>query len=145
MLKRIKDDAIEEPLTSLDDKEDVEESRKDAKHRRRKQLVKSMMMVGKLIDEKLKGETEVDPKTKEKVPKTSLATKIVKQYCMVKKKSPGKYRHIFSLDHLDRLHELALRRAENLKILTVKELIKLEEKECQDPDCKRNFERYTVG
>ena len=38
MLKRIKDNAIEEPLTSSDDKEDVEESRKDAKHRRRKQF-----------------------------------------------------------------------------------------------------------
>ena len=36
MLKRIRDDATEEPLTSLDDEEDVEESRKDAKHRRRK-------------------------------------------------------------------------------------------------------------
>ena len=60
ILKRIKDDAKEEPLTSSDDKEDVEESRKDVKHRKRKQLVKSMKMVGKLIDEKLKGGTEVD-------------------------------------------------------------------------------------
>ena len=128
MLKQIKDDAIEEPLTSLDDQEDVEESRKDAKHRRRKQLLKSMMTVGKLIDEKIKGETEVDLKTKKRIPKMSLATKIVNQYYEAKQKSPHTYRHAFTLAHLDRLHELALRRAENLKIPTVKELIKVEEK-----------------
>ena len=58
MLKQIKEDAIEEPLTSSDGEEDVEESRKDAKHRRRKQLLKSMMTIGKLIDEKMKGQTE---------------------------------------------------------------------------------------
>ena len=72
MLKRIKDDIKEEPLTSLDDEEDVEELKKDAKHRKRKQLVKSMKMVGKLIDEKLKGQTEMDSKTKKKIPKRSL-------------------------------------------------------------------------
>ena len=86
------------------------------------------MTMGKLIDEKIKGEKEVDPKTKKKIPKMNMATKIVNQYCMAKQKSPHTFRHAFTLDHLDRLHELALRRAENLKIPTVKELIKLEEK-----------------
>ena len=42
MLKQIKDDMAEEPLMSSDEKEDVEESRRDVKHRKRKQLVKSM-------------------------------------------------------------------------------------------------------
>ena len=87
-----------------------------------------MMMVGKLIDEKLMGETEVDLKTKKRIPKMSLATKIVNQYHEAKQKSSHTYRHAFTLAHLDRLHELALRRAENLKIPTVKELIKLEKK-----------------
>ena len=59
MLKRIKDDMAEEPLTSLDDEEDVEESRRDAKHRKRKQLVKSMKTLGELIDKMMKGEMEV--------------------------------------------------------------------------------------
>ena len=99
-------------------------------------MVKSMMTVGKLTDEKLKGETEVDPKTKKRVPKMSLATKIVKQYHEVKQKSPTLYKHAFSLDHLDRLHKLSLRRAEHLNIPTVKELIKLEEKSIRPPTVK---------
>ena len=65
----------EEPLTSSDDEVDVEESRRDAKHRKRKQLVKSMKMLGELIDETMKGEMEVDPRTKEIIPKKSLVTK----------------------------------------------------------------------
>ena len=36
MLKRIKDEVAEKPLTSSDDEGDVEESRRDAKHRKRK-------------------------------------------------------------------------------------------------------------
>ena len=74
MLKRIKDDVAEEPLTSSDDEEDVEESRRDVKHRRT-QVVKSMKMLGELIDETMKGEMVVDPKTKETLPKKSLVTK----------------------------------------------------------------------
>ena len=35
---------------------------------------------------------------------------------------------MYTLDHLDRLHELSLRRAEKMGIPTVKELIELEEK-----------------
>ena len=50
----------EEPLTSLDEEEDVEESRRDVKHRKRKQLVKSMKTLGELIDKMMKGEMEVD-------------------------------------------------------------------------------------
>ena len=88
MLKRIKDDVAEEPLTSSDDKEDVEESRRDVKHRKRKQLVKSMKTLGELIDETMKGETVVDPKTKEILPKKSLATKTYDRYIVTKKSSP---------------------------------------------------------
>ena len=128
MLKRIRDDATEEPLTSSDDEEDVAESRKDAKHRRRKQLVKSMKTVGKIIDEKMKGETELDKKTMKRVPKRSLATKTYEEYLQAKKDSPEGYRRTFSLDHLERLHEMAMRRAGMIDSPTVKELIKLEEK-----------------
>ena len=128
MLKRIRDDVREEPLTSSDDEEDVEESRKDAKHRRRKQLVKSMKTVGKMMDEKMKGETELHRKTMKKVPKRSLATKTYEEYLQAKKDSPEGYRHMFSLDHLERLHEMAMRRAGMVGSPTVKELIKLEEK-----------------
>ena len=71
MLKQIKDDMAEEPLTSSDDEADVEESRRDAKHRKRKQLVKSMKTLGKLINETMKGEMEVDLRTKEIIPKKS--------------------------------------------------------------------------
>ena len=90
MLKRIRDDAREEPLMSSDDEEDVDESRKDAKHRRRKQLVKSMMTVGKLIDKTLKGETEVDSKTKKRIPKRSLVTKTYERYREAQKDSSRK-------------------------------------------------------
>ena len=88
MLKQIKDDVAEEPLTSSDDEEDVEESRRDVKHRKRKQLVKSMKTLGELIDKTMKGETEVDPKTKEILPKKSLATKTYDQYIATKSHSP---------------------------------------------------------
>ena len=128
MLKRIRDDATEEPLTSSDDEGDVEESRKDAKHRRRKQLVKSMKTVGKLIDEKLKGETEVDPKTKKRIPKRSLVTKTYERYLEAKKSSPDRFREIYPLDHLEKLHVLSMRRAGMIPSPTVKDLIKLEEK-----------------
>ena len=128
MLKRIKDDVEEEPLMSLDDEEDVEESRRDAKHRKRKQLVKSMKTLGELIDETMKGETEVDPKTKEIIPKKSLATKTYDGYIAMKKSSSERFREVYTLDHLDKLHELSLRRAEKKNIPTVKELIKLDEK-----------------
>ena len=66
MLIRIKDDVKEEPLTSLDDEEDVEESRKDAKHRRRKQLVKSLRMVGKMIEEKWQERWKCTPRLRRK-------------------------------------------------------------------------------
>ena len=122
MLKRIRDDATEEPLTSSDDEEDVEESRKDAKHRRRKQLVKSMKTVGNLIDKKLKGETEVDRETKKKVPKRSLVTKTYERYLEAKKNSPERYRNMFPLDHLEKLHVLSMRRAGMIDSPTVKEL-----------------------
>ena len=118
----------EEPLTSSDEEEDVEESRRDAKHRKRKQLVKSMKTLGELIDEMMKGETEVDPKTKEILPKKSLATKTYDQYIMTKKLSPKRFREVYTLDHLDKLYELLLRKAEKKNIPTVKELIKLKEK-----------------
>ena len=75
----------EEPLTSSDDEEDVEESRRDVKHRKRKQLVKSMKTLGELIDETMKGEMVVDPKTKETLPKKSLATKTYDRYIATKK------------------------------------------------------------
>ena len=133
MLKRIKDDVEEEPLTSSDDEEDVEESRRDAKHRKRKQLVKSMKTLGELIDERMKGEMEVDPKTKERIPRKSLATKTYERYIAAKKASPKWFRELYTLDHLDKLHELSLRRAEKKNIPTVKELIKLEEKSVRTP------------
>ena len=136
MLKRIKDDMAEEPLMSLDDEKDVEESRRDAKHRKRKQLVKSMKMLGELIDEMMKGETEVDPKTRKKIPKKSLVTKTYKRYITVKKASPKWFRELYTLDHLDKLHKLSLRRAEKKNIPTVKELIKLEEKSVRTPTVK---------
>ena len=128
ILKRIKDDVAEEPLTSSDEEEDVEESRRDAKHRKRKQLVKSMKMLGELIDKMMKGETLVDPKTKEILPKKSLATKTYDQYIMMKKSSPERFREVYTLDHLDKLYKLSLRRAEKKNIPTVKERIKLKEK-----------------
>ena len=133
MLKRIKDDVEEEPVTSLVDEEDVEESRRDAKHRKRKQLVKSMKMLGELIDETMKGETEVDPKTKERIPIKSLATKTYEWYVAVKKASPKRFRELYTLDHLDKLHELSLRRVEKKNIPTVEELIKLEKKSVRTP------------
>ena len=128
MLKQIKDDMAEEPLTSSDDKEDVEDSRRDVKNRKRKQLVKSMKTLGELIDETMKGETVVDPKTKEILPKKSLATKTYDRYIATKKSSPERFREVYTLDHLDKLYELSLRRAEKKNIPAVKELIKLEEK-----------------
>ena len=112
MLKRIKDDVAEEPLTSSDDEEDVEESRRDVKHRKRKQLVKSMKTLGELIDETMKGEMVVDPKTKETLPKKSLATKTYDRYIATKKSSPERFREVYTLDHLDKLYELSLRRVE---------------------------------
>ena len=132
MLKQIKDDTREEPLTSSDHEGNVEESRKDAKHRRRKQLVKSMKMVGKLIDETLKGETEVDSKTKKRIPKRSLATKTYERYREAQKNSPERYRNMFPLDHLEKLHTLSMKRAEMMVSPTVKELIKLEEKKLEE-------------
>ena len=136
MLKRIKDDVAEEPLTSSDDEDDVEESRRDVKHRKRKQLVKSMKTLGALIDETMKGEMVVDPKTKETLPKKSLATKTYDRYVATKKSSPERFREVYTLDHLDKLYELSLRRAEKKNIPTVKELIKLEEKSVRAPTVK---------
>ena len=136
MLKRIKDDAAEEPLTSSDDKDDVEESRRDVKHRKRKQLVKSMKTLGALIDETMKGETVVDPKTKETLPKKSLATKTYDRYIATKKSSPERFREVYTLDHLDKLYELLLRRAEKKNLPTMKELITLEEKSVRAPTVK---------
>ena len=133
MLKRIKDDVEEEPLTSSDDEEYVEESRRDAKHRKRKQLVKSMKMLGELIDETMKGEMEVDPKTKDRIPRKSLATKTYERYVAAYNASPKWFRELYTLDHLDKLHELSLRRAEKKNIPTMKELIKLEEKSVRTP------------
>ena len=112
MLKQIKDDVAEKPLTSLEDEEDVEESRRDAKHRKRKQLVKSMKTLEELIDETMKGEMEVDPKTKEIIPKKSLVTKTYDLYIATKKSIPERFREVYTLDHLDKLHKLSLRRAE---------------------------------
>ena len=112
MLKQIKDDVAEEPLTSLEEEEDVEESRRDAKHRKRKRLVKSMKTLEELIDETMKGEMEVDPKTKEIIPKKSLVTKTYDWYIATKKSFPERFREVYTLDHLDKLHELLLRRAE---------------------------------
>ena len=121
MLKRIKDDVKDEPLMSLHDEEDVEESRRDAKHRRRKQLVKSMKTLGEMIDASMVGESEVDPKTMERVPKKSLATKTYEGYVTMKKSYPDRLRELYTLETLDRLHKLSLRRAEKKKIPTVKE------------------------
>ena len=126
----------EEPLTSSDDEEDVEESRRDVKHRKRKPLVKSMKTLGELIDETMKGETVVDPKTKETLPKKSLATKTYDRYIATKLSSPERFREVYTLDHLDRLYKLLLRRAEKKNIPTVKELIKLEEKSVRTPTVK---------
>ena len=138
MLRRIRDDVEEEALTSSDDEEDMAESRRDAKHRRRKELIRSLTTVGKKVDEKLhsKGVTEFDKKTKKRVPATSLATKTVEKYKLSKRKQPEEYRELFNLDHLERLHELALRRAEQKDIPTVKELIQLEEKSERTPTIK---------
>ena len=138
MLRRIRDDVEEEMLTSSDDEEDMAESRRDAKHRRRKELIRSLANVGKKVDEKLhsKGVMEFDKKTKKRVPTTSLATKTVQKYQLSKKEKPEEYRELFTLDHLDRLHELALRRAEQKDIPTVKELIQLEEKSVRTPTIK---------
>ena len=138
MLRWIRDDTEEEVLTSSDDEEDMAESRRDAKHRRRKELLRSMTNVGKMVDEKLqsKGVMEFDKKTKKKVPATSLATKTVKKYQLSKKKFPEEYRELFSLDDLEWLHELVLRRAEQKGIPTMKELIQLEEKSVKTPTIK---------
>ena len=87
-----------------------------------------MKTVGKIIDEKMKGETELDRKTMKRVPKRCLAAKTYEDYLQAKKDSPEGYRHMFSLDHLERLHEMAMRRAGMVGSPTVKELIKLEEK-----------------
>ena len=114
----------------------MEESRRDVKHRKRKQLVKSMKTLGELIDETMKGETEVDPKTNKRIPKKSLATKTYEWYIAAKKASPKWFREMFTLDHLDKLHELSLRRAEKKNIPTMKELIKLEEKSVRTPTVK---------
>ena len=135
MLKQIKDDVAEEPLTSSDDEEDVEESKRDVKHRKRKQLVKSIKTLGELIDETMKGEMVVDPKTKEILPKKSLATKTYDRYIATKKSSPERLGEVYTLDHLDKLYEISLRRAEK-NIPTVKELIKLEEKSIRTPTVK---------
>ena len=141
MLRQIRDDVEEEALTSSDDEEDVAESRRDAKHRRRKELLRSMTNLGKKVDEKLqsKGVMEFDKSTKKKVPATSLATKTVKNCQMSKKAFPETYRELFSLDYLDQLHELALRRAEQKDILTIKELIRLKEKSVWTPTIKEIF------
>ena len=138
LLRRIRDDVEEEALTSSDDEEDMAESRRDAKHRRRKELIRSLTTVGQKVDEKLhsSGVMEFDKKTKKRVPATSLATKTVEQYKLSKKKQPEKYRELFNLDHLEWLHELALRRAEQKDIPTVKQLIQLEEKSARTPTIK---------
>ena len=88
MLKRIKDDVAEEPLLSSNHEVDVEDSRRDVKHRKRKQLVQPMKMIGKLIDETMEGETEVNLKTKERIPQKSLVTKTYDRYSLTKKASP---------------------------------------------------------
>ena len=54
---------------------------------------------------------EVDPKTKKKIPKMSLLTKTFRRYLEVKKGSPRRFRDEYTLDHLDKLYELSLRRA----------------------------------
>ena len=120
----------------MDDEEDGEESRRDAKHRKRKQLVKSMKTLGELIEETMKGEMEVDPKTKKKMPKKSLVTKTYERYIAAKKASPKWFRELYTLDHLEKLHELSFRRAEKKNIPTMKELIKLEEKSVRTPTVK---------
>ena len=55
---------------------------------------------------------------------------------MVKKASPKRFRELYTLDHLDKLHKLSLRRVEKKNIPTVKELIKLEEKSVRTPTVK---------
>ena len=95
-----------------------------------------MKMLGEKIDATMAGETEVDPKTKERVPKKSLATKTYEGYVAAKKGSPKKFREMYSLDALERLHELSLRRAKKRDVPTVKELIKLEEKSVRMPTIK---------
>ena len=133
----MKDDVAEEPLMSSDDEEDVEESRRDVKHRKRQQLVKSMKTPGALIDETMKGEMVVHPKTKETLPKMSLVmTKTYDWYIAKKKSSPKRFREVYTLDNLDKLCELSLRRAEKKNIPNVKELIKLEEKSLRTPTVK---------
>ena len=52
------------------------------------------------------------------------------------RQSPKKFREVYTLDHLDKLYELSLRRAENKNIPTIKELIKLEEKSVRTPTVK---------
>ena len=95
-----------------------------------------MKTLGALIDKTMKGETVVDAKTKETLPKKSLATKTYDRYVATKKSSPKRFREVYTLDHLDKLCELSLRRAEKKNIPTVKELIKLEEKSVRTPTVK---------
>ena len=95
-----------------------------------------MKMLGALIDETMKGQMVVDPKTKETHPKKSLVTKTYDRYVVTKKSSPKRFREVYTLDHLDKLYELSLRRAEKKNIPTVKELIKLEEKSVRAPTVK---------
>ena len=95
-----------------------------------------MKMLGELIDEMMKGEKEVDPKTKKLIPKKSLVTKTYEWYIAVKKASPKWFRELYTLDHLDKLHKLSLRRAEKKNIPTMKQLIKLEEKSIRTPTVK---------
>ena len=119
---------------SSDDEMDVEKSRRDAKHRKRKQLVKSIKMLGELVDENNERGDRSGPK--EIIPKKSLATKTYDRYIATKKLSPKRFRQVYTLDHLDNLHELSLRRVEKKNIPTVKELIKLEEKSVRTPTVK---------
>ena len=99
-------------------------------------MVKSTKTLGELIDEMMKGETEMDPNTKETLPKKSLVTKTYDWYIATKKSSPKRFREVYTLDHLDKLYELLLRRVEKKNIPTVKELIKLEEKSARTPTVK---------
>ena len=63
-------------------------------------------------------------------------TKTCDRYIATKKSSPERFREVYTLDHLDKLHELSLRRAEKKNILTVKKLMKLEEKSVRTPTVK---------
>ena len=63
-------------------------------------------------------------------------TKTYDRYIATKKSSPKRFRDVYTLDHLDKLYELLLRRAEKKNIPTVKELIKLEEKSVRTPTVK---------